>query len=267
MDGLLEWYDEHRRDLPWRVRRDPWRVWVSEVMLQQTPAARVAGVYEPFMERFPTVASMAGSPLADVLAAWGTLGYPRRARDLWRASLTVMADLDGVIPSDPDELRRLPGIGEYTSHAIAAFGFGRDDARPADTNVVRVMRRFSFSPDDEPTRAQVVALLEGVPEPPRGFEALMDIGATLCRARACRCGACPLVGACASAFAAVPPNAPGVRRQPPFKGSRRESRGRVMAALREGPSDISAFPADVVTELAGEGLVEVVGRRARLARA
>jgi len=263
----MAWFDEHRRDLPWRARRDPWRVWVSEVMLQQTPAPRVARVYEPFMERFPTVASMAGAPLADVLTEWGRLGYPRRARDLWRASRTVMADLGGTIPSDPEELRRLPGIGGYTAHAIAAFGFGRDDARPADTNVVRVMRRFSFSPDDAPARAQVVALLEAVPAPPRGFEALMDIGATLCRARACRCEACPLVETCASAFAGVPPDPPGLRRQPPFRGSRRESRGRVMAALREGPSDIGAFPADVVTELVGEGLVEVVGRRAQLARA
>ena len=259
--SLLRWYRENGRDLPWRRHPQPWSVWVSEVMLQQTPAARVAPVFEAFLRRFPTVRSLAEASLGDVITEWGTLGYPRRARDLWRSARMVVSDWGGVIPSDPAALRSLPGVGAYTAAAITAFGFGDATAVPLDTNVVRVVRRWRFgpSPEEQPRPALVAEAAGALPGGPEVFHALMDVGATLCRARQTRCDLCPLASECRCAWVCPPP--PGIVRRPQarYEGSRRQARGAVLGALRTSaePLPLEGLDPSVVEELAGEGLVTV----------
>src|SRR4051794_11638200 len=136
---LLRWYDEHARDLPWRrTTASPWGVLVSESMLQQTPVARVLPVYESWLERWPTPASLAGSPVGDAIRAWGRLGYPRRATRLHSAATVITDQLGGTVPDTYDALRALPGVGDYTASAVLAFAFGRGQA-VLDTNVRRVL--------------------------------------------------------------------------------------------------------------------------------
>jgi A/G-specific adenine glycosylase len=216
-EALLEWYGREARDLPWRRTRDPYAILVSEVMLQQTQVARVVPRYEAWLERWPTVEALAGAPVADVLAAWVGLGYNRRALRLREACAAVVAS-SGVWPED---LRSLPGIGPYTAAAVGAFAFGRHEL-PVDTNVRRVLERTGFVPDDAS---------------PELGQALMELGAMVCRAREAACGTCPVSASCASAGAVVV--APrgragdGVVRER-FEDSNRWVRGRIVEALAAG---------------------------------
>jgi A/G-specific adenine glycosylase len=198
---LVRWFRRHGRDLPWRRTRDPYRVLVSEVMLQQTQVGRVVGFYERFLDRFPTLESLAAAPPARVREAWAGLGYYRRAANLHRLARVLVADHGGTIPAEPEALVRLPGVGRYTAGAVASFAFER--AVPAvDTNVARVLRR-AFHPRaaDAHGERRVWATAAGfVPRPGRSAwivnQALMELGALVCTAREARCSRCPVRPEC-----------------------------------------------------------------------
>lgn len=194
--ALLAHYDARARELPWRRETDPYRIWVSEVMLQQTRVETAIPYYERWLERFPTLEALAEAPIDDVLRAWAGLGYYRRAHNLHRAANVVRERHHGELPDDPDALRRLPGIGDYTAGAIASIAFGRPE--PAvDGNVRRVLCRLHDLPD--PGAAELRRLAAAlVPEDrPGDFnQALMELGATLCTPRAPRCPTCPLAAYC-----------------------------------------------------------------------
>lgn len=204
--ALLAWYDVHRRDLPWRAGPgksiDPYRVWLSEIMLQQTTVATVRGYFEKFLERWPTVTDLADAPRDDVLHAWAGLGYYARARNLHKCAAVVAGDLGGRFPESEDALRTLPGVGDYTAAAIAAIAFGQS-AAAVDGNVIRVISRLGAVDTPVPkSRAEVaartVALVPG--DRPGDFaQALMDLGATVCRPRNPDCPACPWAGDCRAA--------------------------------------------------------------------
>lgn len=201
VQNLLGWYDDNKRDLPWRRTRDPYAIWVSEVMLQQTQVATVKGYYARWMERFPTIASLAQADEHDVLAQWQGLGYYRRARTLRAGACAVLERHAGTLPSSVDELLALPGIGAYSAGAIGSIAFGLRTPL-VDGNVVRVLCRLDAERGD-PTRGPLKKRLwrradELVPEArPGDFnQALMELGATVCTPKAPRCGQCPLRPAC-----------------------------------------------------------------------
>ena len=209
--ALLDWYDRHARDLPWRVppgaagRPDPYRVWLSEIMLQQTTVAAVAGYFARFVARWPAVGDLAAAPLADVLHAWQGLGYYARARNLHRCARAVVQEHGGVFPDTEDALRALPGIGAYTAAAIAAIAFGRP-ATVVDGNVERVMARLHAVETPLPAAKPVLRRLAALTTPDGGpdgrpgdyAQAVMDLGATVCTARAPQCLLCPWSAGCAA---------------------------------------------------------------------
>ncbi len=203
---LLPWYDRFRRDLPWRGSQDPYAVWVSETMLQQTRVETVRRYFPRFMERFPTLAHLARAPLTDVLKCWEGLGYYRRAQNLHRGAQQVMAEYGGLLPADPARLRSITGIGPYTAGAIASIAFGvRCPA--VDGNVIRVVSRVAGIREDVavPSVARRIAAIAGewVPaQRPGDFnQALMDLGASLCCPGTPDCARCPLTSLC-DAYAA-----------------------------------------------------------------
>jgi A/G-specific adenine glycosylase len=192
---LLRWYDAHRRDLPWRRTADPYAIWISETMLQQTQVATVIPYYERFLAAFPTAGALARAPLAKILALWSGLGYYRRAENLKRAAQIIARRHHGAIPQDYDALRALPGIGDYTAGALMSIAFGKPYAA-VDGNVRRVLQRL-FSPRDEKElRALALAL---VPKTRAGDfnQSLIELGATICSAEAPRCAICPVSSECA----------------------------------------------------------------------
>ena len=198
---LLAWYSEKRRELPWRGLSDPYAVWVSEIMLQQTRVETVIPYYKRWMSRFPTIASLAEASQQEVLAAWEGLGYYSRARNLQRAAQVVMAEHGGELPLDPHVLRKLPGIGRYTAGAIAAIAFGLDE--PAlDGNIRRVLARVfnvelpARSPAGERRLWELVSLHLPPGKASEYNQALMDLGATVCTRSAPRCPDCPLAPGC-----------------------------------------------------------------------
>jgi A/G-specific adenine glycosylase len=248
-DRLLTWFRANERDLPWRQTRDPYKILVSEVMLQQTQVDRVIPYYLAFLEQFPTVQSLAEATTAEVIRVWAGLGYNRRAVNLQRTAQYVLTELDGVFPDSVDELRKLPGIGPYTAGAIACFAF-EQDVPFFDTNMRRVLHRYWFGIDvphqTASDREVTVVATEAVPTG-GGWEwnqALIEFGALQCTARKPACVICPLQAGCAAfpeiqtALAELPK---GVRlkREVPYPGSNRFYRGRVIAALREHPSAIT----------------------------
>ena len=218
---LLAWYDRHRRDLPWRARpgetADPYRVWLSEIMLQQTTVVTVAPYFARFVARWPDIRALAAATLDEVLHEWQGLGYYARARNLHACARAVVARHDGVIPSDPDALRALPGIGDYTAAAIAAIAFDQPSAA-VDGNVERVVARlFAVGeplPQAKPSlRALATAL---VPQQRVGdfAQAMMDLGAVLCTPRRPRCVLCPWRGDCAAAAAGIQESLPARAEKP-----------------------------------------------------
>ena len=202
-DALLAWYDVHRRELPWRARpgqaSDPYRVWLSEIMLQQTTVAAVASYYRVFLARWPDVESLAAASQDEVLGAWAGLGYYSRARNLHRAAQMVATELGGNFPRHAAALRKLPGVGDYTSAAIAAIAFG--ECVPAiDANAARVLARLFAVEESLPQAKAKLAQLAGplVPEDRPGdfAQALMDLGSVICVPRRPLCGECPLAAQC-----------------------------------------------------------------------
>jgi A/G-specific adenine glycosylase len=205
--ALLRWFRANGRDLPWRATRDPYHVLVSEFMLQQTQVNRVRDYYGRFLTRFDSVERLARAHPAAVREAWEGLGYYRRAENLHRLARTVVRDHAGEIPSDPEVLRTLPGIGRYTAGAVATFAFERR-AAAVDTNVARVLARV-FHGGRRPAERQLWALAERMLPRRRRVawefnQALMDLGATICVARVPKCADCPVRTACRYARRAAP---------------------------------------------------------------
>lgn len=241
--ALLEWWAGERRDLPWRHTRDPWAVLVSELMLQQTQVRRVIPKWHAFLARFPSPAPCAAAPVGEVIEAWAGLGYNRRAVSLHRCAQAVVASHGGALPRSLEDLLALPGIGPYTARAVLAFA-AEADVAVLDTNVARVVARQAGRPL-RPREAQATA--DALVPPGRGWawnQAMLDLGATVCRARSPRCGDCPVARSCAWRGEGEDPavGSAGVSgRQSRFEGSDRQGRGRLVDALRAGPvTDVAA---------------------------
>lgn len=196
-EQLLRWYDRNRRDLPWRADRDPYRVWLSEIMLQQTRVTAVLEHYRRFLRRFPTVQKLAGAREASVLAAWSGLGYYRRARMLHAAARTLVRRHAGRFPENAADLRRLPGIGRYTAPAIASIAFGQPVA-VVDGNVERVLTRVTGESLAGEKLWQAAEQLLNRERPGDFNQAMMELGATICLPRQPRCLHCPVFGVCAA---------------------------------------------------------------------
>lgn len=269
---LSEWLDRHARSLPWRGESaTPWRVLVSEFMLQQTPVSRVVPRFESWVARWPDPAALARAPGADVLREWGSLGYPRRAMWLRESALRIVTGHGGRVPDTVEALLSLPGVGDYTARAVLAFGFGRR-VPVVDTNVRRVLARHDRGVADSPVR-QRTDMAELEPALPRDGAraahlslAIMELGALVCTARAPKCALCPIADSCLWKARGYPePDAP-TRVRATYSGSDREARGRILAALRRGTDAIPLTAEEVgwpdtaqfsraIDSLAADGLI------------
>ena len=245
-DAVVDWYATAARDLPWRRPGvDAWAVLVSEVMLQQTPVARVEPVWRDWMDRWPTPADLAAATPADVIRAWGKLGYPRRALRLRETAVAVVERHGGVVPDEVVALEALPGIGTYTARAVACFGYGQ--AQPVvDTNVRRVVARVLHGRADAGTAraadlADVLALTPTDPERAVRFSvAAMELGALVCVAGTPRCAVCPVRDRCAWRLAGCPAADGPARRVQKFAGTDRQVRGRLLDVLRGAHHPVTA---------------------------
>ena len=240
---VCAWYRTNGRDLPWRrPGTSPWAVLVSEVMSQQTPVARVIGPWTEWMQRWPTPDDLAEEEPGTAVAAWGRLGYPRRALRLHACAVAIATQHDGQVPSSHDELVALPGIGDYTAAAVVSFAFG-GRAVVLDTNVRRLIARAECGIGNCPssvTRAERELASGLVPDddPARWAVASMELGALVCTARSPRCAECPIAGSCRWLAAGRPDNAP-TRRAQPWKGTDRQCRGVIMDVVRNCPGGVS----------------------------
>ena len=250
-DTLVPWYDTAARDLPWRHPGvDAWAVLVSEVMLQQTPVARVLPAYTAWLDRWPSPAALAQDAPGEAVRMWGNLGYPRRALRLHAAAVALGERHGGQLPRTVPELLALPGIGDYTARAIAAFAYGQR-VPVVDTNVRRVVARAVEGRAEAPVTRQDLALVESLlPAQPdqavRASIAFMELGALVCTARAPRCPNCPIQQKCAWLAAGRPaPAAPG-RRPQPWTGTDRQARGRLLKVLRDSTDPVEQEQLDRV---------------------
>ena len=243
-EPVLTWYAAHARDLPWR-RPDasPWSVLVSELMLQQTPVARVLPVHAAWLERWPSPADLAAEPAGEAVRAWGRLGYPRRALRLHAAAIAIVEHHGGEVPDSYEDLLTLPGVGDYTAAAVASFAFGRRHV-VLDTNVRRVLARVLGGvefPGASVTRAERDLAASVLPEDDADAAtwavAVMELGALVCVAASPRCADCPVADQCAWRAAGHPAYDGPPRRAQAWAGTDRQCRGRLMAVLRdaEGP--------------------------------
>ena len=272
-DELLGWYEHARRDLPWRAPGvTAWQILVSEVMLQQTPVSRVLPVWQPWVRRWPTASATAAATPADLLRAWGRLGYPRRAKYLHECAVVIVRDCSGVVPDDVETLRSLPGIGSYTAHAVACFAY-RQPVPVVDTNVRRVIARVVHGRPDGGTaapardHAEVAAVLPDPERAPQFSTALMELGAVVCSARAPDCSSCPL-STCAWREAGYPAASGSKPRRQRYFGTDRQARGRLLEVLRTNDFPVGqaqldpAWPDDAVqrdralASLLADGLVQ-----------
>jgi A/G-specific adenine glycosylase len=265
---VARWFRRTARPLPWRkTDTTAWGVLLSEVMAQQTPVARVAPMWLEWIERWPTATHLANSSPADVVRAWGRLGYPRRALNLHAAATRIRDDFGGEVPSEVAELESLPGIGSYTARAVAAFAFGQR-VPVVDTNIRRVLARAVLGiAEPEPPRAKAdLDLMESVlPTSAKESVAvnagIMELGAVICTARTPNCAGCPIAQHCAWALAGFPANAGRTRTpQAKYEGSVRQARGAILALARTrstvSSSDIAtAVPDSSKRDRALEGLL------------
>ena len=275
---VLEWYAVSARDLPWR-RPDAtaWGIFVSEVMLQQTPVARVEPVWREWLSRWPSPSALAADSPGEAVRAWGRLGYPRRALRLHAAAVAMTEHHDGAVPATEAELLTLPGVGTYTAAAVATFAFG-ERTTVVDTNVRRVLARVVGGQEyaaPSPTRAELAVAAGLVPaDPPRARTwsvAVMELGAIVCTARAPRCSDCPVADLCAWQLAGRPAHEGPARRGQAWEGTDRQLRGALLAVLREsadpvprsaleGLSDNEIQRERCLDSLVADGLVEPLPR-------
>lgn len=250
---LLAWFADSRRQLPWRGTKDPYRIWVSEIMLQQTRVEAVVPYYDGFLRAYPTIADLASAPLEDVLARWAGLGYYRRARMLHAAARLLVAEHDGRMPAEHERILALPGVGAYTAAAIASIAFDEPHAA-LDGNAYRVLARLADYRSDlsraslrKPLQEIARSMIESVPPGRRGdfTQALMELGATVCVPRRPRCQSCPWIDFCAGFEAGT---APGLPAKAPERPPRHVTltvlvlchAGRVL--LRKRPPEASVMP-------------------------
>jgi A/G-specific adenine glycosylase len=232
--ALVEWYEADHRDYPWRRTTDPYEILVSEVMSQQTQLDRVVAAWDAFLDRWPTVDALADADRSDVVGFWSDqrLGYNNRARYLHEAAGQVAEAYDGDFPETPDELQELMGVGPYTANAVASFAFDNGDA-VVDTNVKRVLYRAFGVEDDDATFETAAQELMPAGESRVWNNAIMELGGVACQQRPrCDEAGCPWREWC-RAYETGDFTAPDVPTQPSFEGSRRQFRGRVIAALKE----------------------------------
>ncbi len=247
---LLDWYDRERRDLPWRHPGvSPWQILVSEFMLQQTPVARVLPIWQDWVMRWPTPSATAAASAADVLRAWGKLGYPRRAKRLHECATVIARDYGDVVPDDVDTLLTLPGVGSYTARAVACFAY-RQPVPVVDTNVRRVVARAvhgradAGAPSAARDHTDVAVLLPENDMAHRFSAALMELGATVCTARNPRCGLCPL-SQCRWRQAGYPAGDGPPRRPQTYAGTDRQVRGVLLDVLRTSDFPVTRTQLDV----------------------
>lgn len=277
-EPLTAWYAACARDLPWRAPdRTPWGVLVSEIMLQQTPVGRVEPAWRAWMQRWPAPEGLAAAGSAEAIRAWGRLGYPRRALRLWECAVHLVDAFGGVVPGDEVSLRALPGVGAYTAAAVASFAFGRR-AVVLDVNIARVLTRLVAGqalPVPSSSVVERALAAELLPREAaasvRWNQAVMELGALVCRAGAAACEACPLAGSCRWLRLGKPEDVHADRRRvQPYEGTDRQARGRVLAMLRSSADPVpvgdvlSALPrreqaARAVETLVADGLVVRVG--------
>lgn len=255
VETVLHWYDENARDLPWR-RPDatPWSVLVSEFMLQQTPVVRVLPVHEAWLTRWPTPAALAAESSGEAVRAWGRLGYPRRALRLHAAAVAITEQHGGEVPASYADLLALPGIGDYTAAAVAAFAYGQRQV-VLDTNVRRVLARTVSGTEFPPrsvTRAErdlgASLLPEDAPTAATWSVAVMELGALVCTADRPRCGSCPVSELCAWQRAGAPAYDGPPRKVQTYAGTDRQCRGRLLAVLREAPGAVPKARLDLAWE-------------------
>lgn len=244
---LVRWYAHAQRDLPWRRPGvSAWQILVSEFMLQQTPVARVEPIWLAWIARWPTPSATAAAGSAEVLRAWGKLGYPRRAKRLHECAVVISAEHGDVVPSDVETLLTLPGIGAYTARAVACFAYGAR-VPVVDTNVRRVVARAVHGRADSAASVRdlddVAALLPDDATAPTFSAALMELGATVCTARAPRCGLCPL-SRCRWRSSGYPAGTV-VRRVQRYAGTDRQVRGKLLDVLRDSSSPVTRAQLDV----------------------
>lgn len=271
---VIRWYGDHQRDLPWRrPEADPWAILVSEIMLQQTPVARVLPVWLDWMDRWPSPASLANAAPGDAVRAWGRLGYPRRALRLHAAATAISTEHAGRVPADPDTLRSLPGIGAYTAAAVAAFAYGVR-IPVVDTNVRRVQARAVTGVAQAApslTAAENRLAAELLPEDPAQAKvwnvAVMELGALVCTAARPDCAHCPIAGQCAWRLAGHPAYDGPTKAAQRWHGTDRQVRGLVLQLLRDSDGPVVAarveqvWPDDAqrqrcVASLIEDGLVD-----------
>jgi len=256
---ILEWYDAHARDLPWRrPSASAWSVLVSEFMLQQTPVSRVLPVHEEWLERWPSAADLAAEPSGEAVRAWGRLGYPRRALRLHAAAVAIVTDHEGVVPDSYDALCALPGVGDYTAAAVAAFAY-RQRQVVLDTNVRRVLGRAVTGvefPARSVTKAERSVAASLLPEdPPTAATwsvAVMELGALVCTADRPKCDACPVVDLCAWHIAGRPAYDGPPRPVQTYAGTDRQCRGRLLAVLRDAPGSVTKEQLDAAWDIAAQ---------------
>ena len=258
MTVVARWFRRSARPLPWREPgTTPWGVLLSEIMAQQTPVARVAPMWLEWIERWPTPGALAAASPADIVRAWGKLGYPRRALNLHAAATRIRDEFGGVVPDDVDALESLPGIGSYTARAVAAFAFGHR-VPVVDTNIRRVLARAVLGiAEPEPPRVKAdMGLMESVlPADPAESVAVnagvMELGAVFCTARTPNCDECPIAEHCAWALAGFPANAGRTRTpQAKYEGSVRQARGAILALARTNANITPAQIANAVPDAA-----------------
>lgn len=273
---VLDWYEKHARDLPWR-RDDAsaWAVLVSEFMLQQTPVSRVLPMYEAWLDQWPDPAALAAEPPGEAVRAWGRLGYPRRALRLHAAATAIVERHDGEVPQEYGQLLALPGVGEYTAAAVASFAYGQRHA-VLDTNVRRVIARVVSGvahPPAATTAAERRTAQRLLPSDEataaRWAVAVMELGALVCTARTPRCSRCPVTSRCAWRLAGSPAYEGPPRRGQTYAGTDRQVRGKLLAVLREAAGPVPQVALDAVWDepvqraraldgLVADGLVEPV---------
>ncbi|RJQ78459.1 A/G-specific adenine glycosylase [Pseudonocardiaceae bacterium YIM PH 21723] len=257
-DTMLDWFDSVGRDLPWRHPVGGWGVLVSEIMLQQTPVVRVLPIWQEWMARWPKPSDLAAASQADVVRAWGKLGYPRRALRLHAAATEIAANHGDTVPSDVDTLLALPGIGAYTARAVAAFAYGKR-CPVVDTNVRRVVARAVHGAGDAgpPSNTRDMADVEALlpPDDPtasRYSAALMELGALVCTARTPRCADCPVYDTCAWQHAGRPAYNGPAKQVQKFAGTDRQVRGKLLDVLRASSGPVERSALDVVWHDAGQ---------------